>query len=762
MPVSDFFQRMRERKVFQVFLVYLGVGWALAEVSEFVVDNYGLSQRFLHVVVFLIVIGLPVALVLAWFHGEKGHQRVQKVEAAILAALVVVGIVGGIRIASRTVVPTVAADEVFVDLGDASVAVLPFDNRLRDPELDWLGPGTSELLTTGLAQVASLRVVSGQRLFDLARQEGVEDESHIPDALASRIAIRSGAHYMVEGSILGTSDDMTITASLINLQDGGVVAASKARGSDVFLLVDSITANLAGQVLGAVEPTELASVAEVATGNLDAFREYQLGLEAHRRFRWADAKAHYEKALELDPGFALAYLQLALTQFFAGDFTQGVQNMQRASENLTAASERDQLFLDGMIGLMLRNDPVTGRAKLRDLVNKYPDEKEGRAWLWRMTADSDERLQLMQDALKLDPFNTTALNELAYSRARAGDFAAADSLIARYVALQPEEPNPRDSQGEIFELAENFAAARGAYAKALELDPAFYLSLDHLTRAYFRDDMPTEAREALRPFTAVTNPQTRFEATLLTADTYTWSGDFDAALGLIEDALAYAREQQQPELESRGLIAWYIPLAVATHRFEGLEAAFTRTRELDPFNPMPAVYAIQSFGERGRVDEMVQLRDIIEAALGGNPQTARALAVLLPTLDSYIAFYRGDLEGAATQEGLQQSMLALGQIGKPVFPNLRPLVELGRGDEALVLANRMERSQTNIGAGLNRFDPLDYHLARYYQGRAHELLADTAQAIEAYRTVVDHWGASIADVSEVADVAQRLEMLRSN
>lgn len=88
------FQRFRERKLFQVLVLYVGVAWGLAQVAEFVVDNYDLSRRLLDVTLFLLLVGLPAAAVLAWFHGEKGHQRVQRVEAAILAGLLAVAGVG--------------------------------------------------------------------------------------------------------------------------------------------------------------------------------------------------------------------------------------------------------------------------------------------------------------------------------------------------------------------------------------------------------------------------------------------------------------------------------------------------------------------------------------------------------------------------------------------------------------------------------------------------------------------------------------------
>jgi tetratricopeptide (TPR) repeat protein len=408
---------------------------------------------------------------------------------------------------------------------------------------------------------------------------------------------------------------------------------------------------------------------------------------------------------------------------------------------------------------MTRQDPVIARVKLEELIARYPDEKDGRTWLWRLT-QGEERRRLLEEALELDPFNGAALNELAYYLAREGNFAAADSLAAIYVEQQPHEPNPRDSQGEIFEAAENYAAARRSYEKALELDPGFYLSLDHLVRAYLREDLAPEAREALRPFTTHSIAETRVEALLLTADTYVWQGDFEEAFASLDEAVAFAAASVRPDLESRVLATGFIPLAIHTHRFERSEPAFARLRDIDPFNPRIGVYAIQTLGELGRLEEMAGVRDAIARALADNPQSRPWLGLLLPTLDATVAYYRGDLEQAVATPGLAESVTALANTGTFVYPDLRPLVDLERGEEALKVAVQMEHSKTRIGPGLNRLDPVDYHVALYYQGRSYELLADTARAIEAYRTVVDHWGISLEQVPEVADAAERLEALR--
>jgi len=200
---GSIFQQLRQRKLIQILLLYLGIGWGLAQVAEFAVDNYDLSRRVIDLTLFLLILGLPAVSVMAWYHGEKGHQKVQRSEAAILAMLLVMAGIGTYRIGIAE--PTVERDlSAVVDLGSHSVAVMPFSSRLTDPDLEWLSTGVSELLTTGLAGLSSIRVVSGQRLFDLLRQEGREDATEIPADLATRLTRKAGARFLIDGSVLGS------------------------------------------------------------------------------------------------------------------------------------------------------------------------------------------------------------------------------------------------------------------------------------------------------------------------------------------------------------------------------------------------------------------------------------------------------------------------------------------------------------------------------------------------------------------------------
>jgi TolB-like protein len=398
---QQLFEQIRRRRVLQVVIVYAGAAWVLAEASQFLIDNYDLPRKLLDTMVYLLVVGFPAAAVIAWYHGERGPQRPTRMELALLATLGVLGLAGGYQIATAPAAEEDPSDESAVDLGDASVAVMPFDNQIADPELAWLGQGLAELLTTGLAQLDALRVVSGQRLFDLLRQEGREGTEAIPDDLAMRLSRRSGARYMVRGTVLGRRDDITLNANLINVRSGEVAAAARARGADAFALVDQLSAELSSQILAGRRTApangqgliagELAPVAEITTRDIEAYRAYQLGQQAERRFRLSEAKEHYERAVQLDPAFALAHLQLGRRELDDENASAGIRELLLAKRNLTAASERDRLLIDGLIAAMVQDDDDLARANFQEIVRKHPDDKEGLFWLWQLSEGEEQR-----------------------------------------------------------------------------------------------------------------------------------------------------------------------------------------------------------------------------------------------------------------------------------------------------------------------------------------------------------------------------------
>ena len=281
--MKDILRQLQERHVLRTAVLYLGAGWVGLEFIGFVVENYGFDRAVLDCALLLIGVGFPIALIISWYHGAGGRQTVPRSEGLMVGTLILVGLIGSGVILTRDrpeprsaiLAPAgIAAD----DLGAGSLAILPLANRTGADSLDWLGPGLADMLTTNLAQLDGLRVVSAQRLLDLLRQAGRGETEAIPDDLALQIASRSGARTLVRGSFMAVGDEVRLDVQLIDLEDGTISAAEQARGTDVFALVDDVSARLSGQMLGAsFRPTELTPVTQLATGNLEAYREYQEG-----------------------------------------------------------------------------------------------------------------------------------------------------------------------------------------------------------------------------------------------------------------------------------------------------------------------------------------------------------------------------------------------------------------------------------------------------------------------------------------------------
>jgi TolB-like protein len=471
--------------MFQVGLLYLGGAWALLEATDFFVQNYTLSQKLLDVVILLLVLGFPAALIIAWYHGEQGRQHVVRSEMAILTTLFVLAGIGTYRIstgeeirvdpAGRGSPAGAVAEAETSDLGAGSVAILPFTNSTGVDSLDWLGPGVSDILTSNLAQLAGVSVVSPQKLFDLLQEEGREETEQIPDRFAIDIAARSGARLMARGSVLGTLGDLTLDAQLIDLDDGTLVGAGRARGGDLFALADTVARSLAEQVVERVQAVPAPMVAE----------------RTDKGFETAVMPSRPERS------------PLALG---------GLENYREYSADLRARWK------------VLAAEDVQGRFELVERYGLMPGlESEQRA--------------LLEEILKISPEAAQAYEVLAEIALETGDKMAVDTLMSRYAELEKQDGRVALSKGRMLEREGDAAAAREQYRRAV-VGRAAGPALDRLANSYLRENRPSAVRDEMALFVTSDDPALSMHAKLLAGDSYVWEGRFDEALAQYRAALA--------------------------------------------------------------------------------------------------------------------------------------------------------------------------------------------------------------------------------
>ena len=193
-----------------------------------------------------------------------------------------------------------------------SIAVLPFVNMSGDPQQDYLSDGITEHLIADLSRISGLFVIASNSVFTYKRKAVKVEEIHRD----------LGVRYVLEGSVQKASDRLRITAQLIDAVSGYHIWAGRydREMEDIFVLQDDVTENIIATLRVRVEKAEIERVLRKPTGSLKAY-DYALRGKAYEydmtREKNALAQEMYRAAIELDPGFAGAYVGLGWATFHA-------------------------------------------------------------------------------------------------------------------------------------------------------------------------------------------------------------------------------------------------------------------------------------------------------------------------------------------------------------------------------------------------------------------------------------------------------------
>ena len=156
--MEAFFERLKRRKLVQWAIAYVAAAFALLQGIDIVANRFDWPQQAIRFVILMMIVGFFVMLVLAWYHGERGAQRVTGTELLILALLLAIG--GGFlwRFSGTSREPKVTSSSA-VTIPKKSIAVLPLVNTSGDPANEYFSDGLSEELIAVLARIPDQRKI---------------------------------------------------------------------------------------------------------------------------------------------------------------------------------------------------------------------------------------------------------------------------------------------------------------------------------------------------------------------------------------------------------------------------------------------------------------------------------------------------------------------------------------------------------------------------------------------------------------------------
>jgi len=561
----SFFSELKRRNVYKVAVAYAVVSWLLIQAASILFPTFDAPPWVMKVFVAVSVLGFPIALVFSWAFEitPEGLKRESEIEAGKSITRRT-----GRKIVGITILVAVIATALFVfqllrphltstggpsaplnALSEKSVAVLAFANLSDDKGSEYFSDGISEELLTVLQKIPGLHVAARTSAFSFKGK----------NATAQEIGQKLGVAHLVEGSVRKAGDVVRIAARLTQANTGEEQWSENYTRNlkDVFAvqteLAQTIVEQLRGQLTGgAANPTTKAEIqAEVraaekgGTKNVEAHESYLQGrffLNRHSEKETDQARAAFERAVQLDPKFALAWAGLAQTHVWDCNYaTEGGQK--GFNDHLAAARDAverafalepnlpDALFPRAMIETNFDYNWKGAAETLRKALALAPQDpallmEAGNLASARL--ESTQALDLFRRAVALDPVNAQARAFLASNLSASGRQEEARAEYARVIELNPSAPNSHAGVGLAYLLEGKFEEA----AVAAQKDAADWARLLIVSCARWGQKRVAESDAALAELIAIASETGAYQI----AEVYGYRNDKDRAFEWLERA----------------------------------------------------------------------------------------------------------------------------------------------------------------------------------------------------------------------------------
>jgi len=452
--IDNFFAELKRRNVYKVAVAYIVAGWALAQGIAQVLPVFDTPNWLIRLLVVLIILGLPIALAMAWafestpagikrteeadaMPAETAHTKRTWIYVAIVGALLSIGL---FFVGRYTAVTKQSAG------GSAkSIAVLPFENLSADKQNTYFADGVQDQILTNLAKVSDLKVIS----HTSARQYKSGIQRNLRE-----IGRQLGVAYVVEGSVQRAGDRLRINAELIDARtDSHIWAETYDRtAADLFAIQSELAESIVAQLKATLSPDQKAEIEERPTQDLVAFNLYLQAKQIVDSYLIAEdvraallkALQSLDEAIKRDEKFVAAYCYAArandLLYFFDLDPT------------------RDRILLGETAvntALRLRPDSAEAHFAMAD-------------FLFRCHRDYDRALEELAIARPGLPNSTPFFILSGYINRRRNDWPQAERDFSTAVALDPRNPNAYNLLADTYVLQRRFPEAVQTYERVMD------------------------------------------------------------------------------------------------------------------------------------------------------------------------------------------------------------------------------------------------------------------------------------------------------
>jgi TolB-like protein/Flp pilus assembly protein TadD len=445
--MSGFFEEVRRRKVYRIAAAYIIAAGFIIQIGSAVFPAWELPGWAFRLVVVLLLVGFPIALILAWAYDVTpqgiratptprtpgSHRRRNLIMLIATGVIISAG-------AGFFLLPRVSARKI-----DKSIAVLPFQNLSDEKENAYFADGMQDDILTNLSKIGDLKVISRMSVMSY-RGDGVRNAREIGKAL--------GVGALLEGSVRRVGNRVRVSVQLINADnDEHIWAEDYDRDlTDVFAIQTDLAQKIASSLQAKLSPNEKERLDRQPTQNPDA---YLLFIQAHDfanrldQFRDISLKAEelFEQAIKLDPKFAAAFAGLSMVQSWLYHESEPTPaRREEARRNAEEALRLQPNLPEGHLALGFSyyygdRDYERALAEFEIAKRDLPNQAEAYmaiGAIQRRQGKWAESTANLEKAVTLDPKNVKILVNLGSSYMALRNFEAADKTFDRAIAIAPQ------------------------------------------------------------------------------------------------------------------------------------------------------------------------------------------------------------------------------------------------------------------------------------------------------------------------------------
>jgi TolB-like protein len=446
----SFFDELKRRKVFRAAIAYVVGAWVFVQAADLVADNFNAPDSVMQMIIALLVVGLPISLILAWAFDltPGGFVRAEEEDTSkpALSNAQTYSLLGGMFAAVAVILYLIwpQTSPPPPTAFDNSIAVLPFANdSVAEENAEFFAVGMHDELLARLADIKALKVIS--RTSVMAYTDTTKNMRQIGEEL--------GVVYLIEGRVMRAGDRLRIIIQLIDAtSDVHVWQETYDReltAENIFAIQAEMATSIASELHQTLTPEMTAKLDERPTQNTRAYEFYLSGEVYLKRRQSQVAVRQFERAIEEDPEFAVAWA--ALSRAHTDIFWNGVdrnweQHLAKARDTAETAFELvpnlpEAHFAMGYFYMYGTREHEKSLAELAIAARGLPgssDVQETIAEVQGRTGDVEASIATMARAIELDPRNTRLLLQQAISYAHMRDAVRFHRYLDRVLEIEPD------------------------------------------------------------------------------------------------------------------------------------------------------------------------------------------------------------------------------------------------------------------------------------------------------------------------------------